>query len=140
MAAQTSGYSGTPLARKLGLKPGFTVLLYNQPDHYWDLFSDIPADLAIKDEPENQQFDFIHVFYTSLHALHEEAVKYKHALKKNGMLWVSWPKGSSKIQTDLKREPIREHLLSIGLVDIKVAAVDEDWSGLKFVYRVADRG
>ncbi len=63
----------------------------------------------------------------------------KPALKKSGILWVSWPKGASKIQTDLKREPIREHLLKTGLVDIKVCAVDEDWSGLKFMYRKEDR-
>ena len=64
---------------------------------------------------------------------------YKPALKQTGMLWVSWPKGGSSIKSDLKREPIREFLLSIGLVDIKVASIDENWSGLKFVYRKKDR-
>ena len=60
-------------------------------------------------------------------------------MKKDGLLWISWPKGSSKIETNLKRGFIREHVLSIGLVDVKVAAIDEDWSGLKFVYRLKDR-
>ena len=83
--------------------------------------------------------DFIHLFCTSFTQLESIAEQYKKALKKDGMLWVSWPKGKSSIPTDLKRDPIREYFLGIGLVDIKVAAVDEDWSGLKFVYRRKDR-
>ncbi|NAY90944.1 DUF3052 domain-containing protein [Muricauda sp. JGD-17] len=135
----TAGYSGTPLAKKLGIKDGFTILLCNPPKHYWDLFSDLPNTLDIKNKPEKERMDFIHVFCTSEVELHKVAIQYKSALKKNGMLWVSWPKGSSSIATDLKREPVREHLLSIGLVDTKVAAIDQDWSGLKFVYRLKDR-
>lgn len=134
-----SGYSGTPLARKLGIKSGFRVLLYNQPDHYFDLFADLPDDLEFLEEIGEGDADFIHVFCTSQAEMEEVAIRYKKALKKNGLLWLSWPKGKSKIETDLKREPVREHLLAIGLVDVKVAAIDEDWSGLKFVYRVKDR-
>ena len=63
----------------------------------------------------------------------------KIALKKNGLFWVSWPKGSSKIKTELNRDLIREYLIKIGLVDVKVVAIDQDWSGLKFVYRLIDR-
>lgn len=65
--------------------------------------------------------------------------KYIGALKKDGLLWISWPKGQSTIKTDLKRDWIRKHVLDLGLVDIKVAAIDQDWSGLKFVYRTKDR-
>ncbi|WP_298539454.1 DUF3052 domain-containing protein [uncultured Aquimarina sp.] len=135
----SAGYSGTPLAKKLGIKDGLALLFYNRPDHYWNLFSDLPKNIKELYKVTPEEADFIHVFCTSANELHTQIPIYKTALKKTGMLWVSWPKGSSKIPTDLKREPIREYLLDIGLVDIKVAAVDEDWSGLKFVYRVSDR-
>ncbi|AXT53955.1 DUF3052 domain-containing protein [Aquimarina sp. BL5] len=135
----SAGYSGTPLAKKLGIKPGKTLLFYNRPDHYWNLFSDVPENIKELTKVTPEEADFIHVFCTSVDELKTQIPIYKTALKKTGMLWVSWPKGSSKIPTDLKREPIREYLLDIGLVDIKVAAVDNDWSGLKFVYRVNDR-
>ncbi len=134
-----AGYSGTPLAKKLGIKDRFSVLLYNSPEYYFDLFSDLPKDLIHKKEIEAESSDFIHIFCTTFEELKKVAILYKNALKKNGMLWVSWPKGSSKIPTDLKRDSIREYLIGIGLVDVKVAAIDQDWSGLKFVYRLKDR-
>ncbi|MEL6974195.1 MAG: DUF3052 domain-containing protein [Bacteroidota bacterium] len=134
-----AGYSGTPLAKKLGIKEGFHIVLYNVPEHYFELFSDLPEDLVRLDSPTGESADFVHAFLTTYKALQEQSEFFKSILKKNGMLWVSWPKGSSKIQTDLKRDMIREHLLDVGLVDIKVAAVDENWSGLKFVYRKKDR-
>ena len=134
-----SGYSGTPLAKKLGIKSGHCYLLCNEPKHYFDLFDDFPSDAIPLKKIKNETADFIHMFCTTEEELFEFVNLYKSALKKTGMLWVSWPKGSSKIMTDLKREPIREFLLSVGLVDIKVAAIDEDWSGLKFVYRLKDR-
>jgi len=133
------GYSGTPLAKKLGIKEGYKIVLYNQPDYYWNLFSDLPENLELLNAIVPQGFDFIHMFFTTLEELKQEVFRYMEALKKTGMLWVSWPKGSSKIPTDLKRETVRTHLLNIGLVDIKVAAIDDDWSGLKFVYRKKDR-
>ncbi|MDY8135797.1 DUF3052 domain-containing protein [Aquimarina sp. 2201CG5-10] len=133
------GYSGTPLAKKLGIKEGVTIHLYNQPAHYFDLFIDMPDGIIEAKEAVPESIDFIHIFCTTYEELKNVAKTYKKALKKDGMLWVSWPKGSSSIQTDLKREIIREHLIDIGLVDIKVCAVDKDWSGLKFVYRIKDR-
>lgn len=134
-----TGYSGTPLAKKLGIKAGFKVLLKDHPEHYLNLFTDLPDDLEFIQEGIPESVDFIHLFYVSFEELKNTIGQYKEALKKNGTLWISWPKGKSSIKTDLKRDPIREHLLAIGLVDVKVAAVDEDWSGLKFVYRVEDR-
>ncbi|WP_190808695.1 DUF3052 domain-containing protein [Flagellimonas sp. S3867] len=134
-----AGYSGTPLAKKLGIKEGCTMLLHNPPKQYFNLFSDFPSNVIILDKPEGEALDFIHVFTTTIQELKEITNQYKPFLKKNGLLWVSWPKGSSNIPTDLKRDPIREYLLSIGLVDVKVAAIDKDWSGLKFVYRLKDR-
>ncbi|AWX46100.1 hypothetical protein HME9304_03132 [Flagellimonas maritima] len=136
---KSAGYSRTPLAKKLGIKEGHSILVYKEPSHYWSLFEDLPENISVQKKPGTENVDFIHIFCTSIAELHDIAKKYKAALKKDGMLWASWPKGSSKIDTDLKREPVRDHLLSIGLVDIKVAAVDENWSGLKFVYRLKDR-
>jgi len=134
-----TGYSGAPLAKKLGIKSGHFMLLYNEPRHYLSLFSDFPTNVIKLERIEKDTADFIHVFCTSKKELIESVSNLKHAMKQTGMLWVSWPKGSSKINTDLKRELIREYLLSIGLVDIKVASIDEYWSGLKFVYRLKDR-
>ncbi|MDW3646306.1 MAG: DUF3052 domain-containing protein [Bacteroidia bacterium] len=135
----SAGYSQTPLAKKLGIKPGFSMLLHQAPDHYFELFADLPQDLQILEVGLEEGVDFIHLFCTEMSDLEAKAELHKSYLKKTGLMWVSWPKGKSKIPTDLKREPIRDHLLSIGLVDVKVAAIDEDWSGLKFVYRVKDR-
>lgn len=134
-----AGYSGTPLSKKLGIKEGFSMLLVNQPDHYLNLFSDFPENVNFLNGPKPESADFIHLFCAEESELIKHSSSCKKALKKNGIFWVSWPKGSSKIKTDLKREPVRDHLLAIGLVDVKVAAIDEDWSGLKFVYRLKDR-
>jgi len=134
-----SGYSGTPLAKKLGLKEDFKVVLIDPPKYYWKLFEIVPSGIHEISNPTEGTIDFIHLFCTTRIELKAHSAQCKSFLKKNGSLWVSWPKGSSKIPTDLKREPIREHLLSIGLVDVKVCAVDEDWSGLKFMYRITDR-
>lgn len=135
----SAGYSGTPLAKKLGIKENFKVLLCDQPSHYFDLFSDMPNGIVVEKDITPESTDFVHLFCTTLDELKESFNLYKVALKKTGMLWVSWPKGSSKISTDLKRDVIREYGLDNGLVDVKVAAVDADWSGLKFVYRTKDR-
>ncbi len=133
------GYSRTPLAKKLGLKTGYSVYLNNQPSHYWKLFATLPEGLQEIQTPTEGSIDFIHLFCTTMEALESNALACKTYLKKTGLLWISWPKGSSSIPTDLKRDRIREYLLKIGLVDVKVAAIDEDWSGLKFVYRTKDR-
>ena len=134
-----AGYSQTPLARKLGLKAGFKIILHDVPAHYFELFIDFPEDVEVLEAIASQSADFIHMFVTQKEELAKFAAQYKTALKKTGMLWISWPKGSSKISTNLKRDPIREYMLSLGLVDVKVAAVDQNWSGLKFMYRVKDR-
>ena len=135
----TTGYSGTPLARKLGLKPGMTAYIAAQPQPYGKFFSDLPQDLNFVENPLKDSVDFIHVFCKELTELERMVPKLKPLLKKSGLMWVSWPKGSSKIETDIKREPLRSFVLQHGLVDVKVCAVDEDWSGLKFVYRLKDR-
>lgn len=136
---QTAGYSGTPLAKKLGIKPNFSILLVNPPKGYWKLFESVPEGIHEVENPKGESVDFVHLFCTSLEELKAHSKNCKSYLKKSGMLWMSWPKGSSKIATDLKRDPIRDYFLNLGLVDVKVAAINEDWSGLKFVYRTKDR-
>jgi len=129
-----SGYSGTPLIKKLGIKPGFSILALNAPKNYYDLLGPLPADVQIADSDETD-IDFIHDFETLLLSLKEILPSLRRRLKRNGMLWLSWPKGTSNIPTDLNRDIIRELVLQTDLVDVKVCAVDENWSGLKFVIR-----
>lgn len=133
-----AGYSNKTLVQKLGIKPGFEVYFFNLPEHYFELLEDLPGDITFGLE-EEQSIDFIHYFCQELAQLVSDFPMLKETLKPTGMLWISWPKGSSKIATDLNENVIREVGLAQGLVDVKVAAIDEDWSGLKFVYRLTDR-
>jgi len=134
----TAGYSGTPLARKLGIKSGFKIWIENAPSHYFQLFDDLPEDLEIM-KVLDQEIDFAHLFVKEQSILEPSLITIKKHLKKDGLIWISWPKGASKIVTDVNREIVREVGLKAGLVDVKVAAVDENWSGLKFVFRLKDR-
>ncbi len=134
-----AGYSKTPLAKKLGIKEGFVVKLINEPIHYLSLFSDFPIEIKYAKKASEHSIDFIHLFCRTFKDLENHAPTLMNQLKKDGLLWVSWPKQSSDIKTDLKRDIIREYILHIGLVDVKVCAVDDDWSGLKFVYRLKGR-
>ncbi|MEL6132484.1 MAG: DUF3052 domain-containing protein [Bacteroidota bacterium] len=132
-------YTSTPLARKLGLKPGFIAYLHQAPAHYRDLFLDWPADVELRAKGGVGEIDFIHFFVRTIADLQSMAPTFMSWIKKDGLLWVSWPKGKSSLSTDLKRDMIREYLLELGFVDVKVASIDKDWSGLKFVYRLEDR-
>ncbi len=129
----------TSLIKKLGIKPGYTIWLRDTPAHYFDLLEELPDPLTVVEEPSAESVDFIHLFCQTQEQLQDAAPGCKEALKKDGLLWVSWPKKTSKMPSDLHREWVRHYLLDLGLVDVKVAAIDADWSGLKFVYRVADR-
>lgn len=136
----TSGYSKTPLHKKLGIKTGFAILLYNVPKYYFNLFETWPEDVRICDMADSEEIDFIQFFCTRMVELETTFHDYLGKMKKNGLLWISWPKGSSKLETELNRESIRDYVLRhTGLVDVKVAAIDQDWSGLKFVYRLKNR-
>ena len=135
---QTTGYSGTPLAKKLGIKDGFYIILVNAPEYYWELFTDLPANLYFEDK-EAVKADFIHFFTKSQDEYLQQLVKLKDCINPNGIIWVSWPKKASKVVTDITEDEIRNFALKIGLVDIKVCAVDETWSGLKLVIPVKDR-
>lgn len=134
-----SGYSKTPLLKKLGIKSGIVLMPVNEPDHYFELLGDLPEEVKLVRKGYPDKVDFIHLFAKDETTLHNLFPPLKEALDKNGMIWVSWIKGSSKMDTDINSSDVRELGLEIGLVDIKVCAVDEDWSGLKFVYRKEDR-
>lgn len=134
-----AGYASNPLWKKLGIKEQYNCFLHQSPDNYFDLLEAIPVDSQFSDELSEIRYDFQHVFVTQLSELEEHWDGWKSALKKDGSLWVSWPKGGSKIETDLNGNIVRQFGLNGGLVDVKVCAVDEDWSGLKFMYRKKDR-
>jgi hypothetical protein len=135
----TAGYSGKPLAAKLGLKAGHRLLLRNVPDNYLaELLGELPAEVTVTDEADGH-FDVIHFFTRESQALREQFPILKAHLTQAGAVWISWPKGSSKVPTDLNENLIREIGLDAGLVDVKVAAVDAVWSALKFVIRLKDR-
>ena len=133
-----AGYSKTPLIKKLGLKEGFKAAILNSPENYAETLGELPANVTAADSLTGP-FDFIHFFTTERAALTAEFPRLKQALAPAGMLWISWPKRASKIETDLTEDIIRAIGLENGLVDVKVAAVDGVWSGLKFVYRLRDR-
>lgn len=135
-----SGYSKTPLFKKLGIKSGDKILCLFSPKDYGAFFEYLPENLEIISEDHLiEELDFIHLFVKSQKELNEGWSKAVKFLKKDGILWVSWPKQSSSISTDVGKYDIMQYGLDQGLVDVKVAAIDEDWSGLKFMYRKKDR-
>ncbi len=134
-----SGYSKTPLYRKLGMKEGDRILLYNPPTDYWEHFKITPPKVETVEEWQEESIEFVHVFCQTIETFEKISIQYKKAIKRNGMLWISWPKMRSNIPSDLKRDYIREYLLNNGLVDVKIASFNEQWSALKFVYRLKDR-
>ncbi|HCM78054.1 MAG TPA: DUF3052 domain-containing protein [Cytophagales bacterium] len=134
-----SGYSGTPLIKKLGIKSGLTLRIIAAPSDYWDWISPLPEDIKVMSRSKKEAADFIHLFAKERKVFEKEFLKLKQELKKDGMLWVSWPKKASKVPSDLDETIIRQFGLAHGLVDVKVCAVDETWSGLKFMYRIKDR-
>jgi hypothetical protein len=131
------GYSGTPLAKKLGIKPGFRVHLANVPVDVRAELSEALAECSILKQAE--ELDFAMLFTKSRTQLTKEFSRLAKLLTPAGMLWVSWPKKSSGVTTDVDEHGVRETGLEAGLVDVKVCAVTDVWSGLKFVRRVKDR-
>jgi len=134
----TAGYFSTPLAKKLGIKEGFVVGLINEPKNYFELFTDWPQNVIVSKE-NSERKDLIHFFITGAKELFAQLPLLKDELRPNGMLWVSWPKKAAKVPTDATEDLIRDCALRNGLVDIKVCAVDEVWSGLKLVIPVKER-
>ena len=133
------GYSDKSLCQKLGIKQGYIISLINPPEDYGHLLFPIPPDCRVLDHL-TEQSDLIHYFCTEKGSLRSDFAKLKSKLKPDGSLWISWPKIGSKVKTDVNENVIREIALDNGLVDVKVLAINELWSGLKLVYRLKDRG
>ena len=143
MSLAPAGYSGTPLAQKLGLKDGQRVLFLDLPESLGELaeaknFAEVRRT-GWDGLADARDFDFVHGFTVSRHMLEDAAKPFLGAIRRDGMVWISWPKKASKVPTDITEDVIREVLLPTGLVDVKVAAVDAVWSGLKLVIRVDQR-
>ena len=136
----SSSYSSTPLAKKLGIKNDSNILIINEPSDYLAFFYEFPANVQLNYEVSaNIKYDLIHGFFMDMKSLEEVCFKFKNWMKKDASLWVSWPKKSSGIRTDIDRDSIRKLILETGLVDSKVASINETWGGLKFGYRIKDR-
>lgn len=133
---KSAGYSGTPLVQKLGIKPGARIQIVSEPSDFRSVLGPMPD--GVKLSPRGV-LDFAMVFTRTIADLEKRFVVLRDRLAPNGTLWVSWPKKSSGVPTELTENVVREFGLEHGLVDVKVCAVDETWSGLKFVRRLKDR-
>jgi len=133
-----AGYSGTPLVKKLGIKPGARVALINPPDDFLTTLGELPDDVTFA-KPTAKVLDFILCFVLSDRILLRDFTKLAQRLDSNGMIWIAWPKKSSGVATDLTFDRVQRIGLDAGLVDVKICAIDDTWSGLKFVYRLKDR-
>ena len=133
-----AGYSGKPLAEKLGITPGMQIAALGAPANYRALIAPLPPRVSVTDAPKRGAA-FIHVFVKSRAELAEQLVMYRKSMAQDGMIWVSWPKKASKLATDVTEDVVRDLALPLGLVDVKVCAVDETWSGLKLVIRASER-
>ena len=133
-----TGYSGTPLVKKLGIKADFRLYAQNPPENYEELIAPLPDGVQILHRLTDQ-LDMIHFFTTSRAELAANIQTLLGRIKQDGMIWVSWPKKASRVPTDVTEDVIREIILPLGLVDVKVCAVDATWSGLKLVIRKENR-
>lgn len=128
------GYSGTPLAKKLGYKPGTRACAVNAPAGYRDMLDGLPDDVEFVRRLAGK-LDLVHVFVTERADMEQQLRRGLTNIAPDGMIWVSWPKKAAKVPTDITEDVIREVALPMGLVDVKVCAVDSVWSGLKLVIR-----
>ena len=134
-----AGYSGTPLWKKLGYKADVSAHIDGGPRNYCSLLA-LPVDVQVKwlTHPKSD-IEFVHLFATSTSDLKAKLKSYRTKIVPDGVIWVSWPKKSSGVKTDITEDTIRDVALPMGLVDIKVCAVDEVWSGLKLMIRKEQR-
>ncbi len=133
-----AGYSGTPLAEKLGIKPGHRIATISEPPSFDKALGALPEGAAFVGSTA-KQVDVIVVFETELAQFRKHLPGLTNRIKQDGMIWVAWPKKASGMQTDIGENEIRNFALKLGLVDIKVCAIDEIWSGLKLVIRKENR-
>jgi hypothetical protein len=135
-----AGYSKTPLVKKLGIKAGQGIAVVNPPKNFLAKeLQPLPEKVRINAAQTGKPLDFILLFVDSANALNKDFPKLKAKLTRDGIFWVSWPKKSSGLETDLSFGVVQQIGLEIGLVDVKICAVNDIWSGLKFVYRLKDR-
>ena len=127
-----AGYSGKTIAQKLGIKPGFCIFADGAPRAYDKMVGPLPAGTSLQARPK-PPVDMVHLFATQAAGLAVKLRGYRKVIVPDGMIWVSWPKKSSGVASDLTDVVVRDTALPLGLVDIKVCAIDEVWSGLKFV-------
>lgn len=128
-----AGYSGTPLAKKLGIDPGAALFVVAAPGHYDELLAPLPE--GVKRVRKIDAADVAHFFETSRARMEKDLRAAVPRMQQDAAIWISWPKKAAKVATDITEDTVREVALPLGLVDIKVCAVDETWSGLKLVIR-----
>ena len=133
-----AGYSGTPLPQKLGIKPGMIVVAIDPPDHYRKLLEPIPSGVNFATRPVSKT-NFVHLFVRERAALENHLRSLRSKIAEDAAVWVSWPKKSAGVPTNITEDVIRAVALPIGFVDIKVCAVDDTWSGLKLMIRKENR-
>lgn len=134
-----AGYSATPLIKKLGIKEGFRVGLVNSPKDFKQELGELPAGVKVFVTNLTNPLDLIILFVDKESRLRVVFPVLAEKLNPNGMIWVAWPKKASRVPTDLSFENVQRIGLDCGLVDVKICAINEIWSGLKFVYRLKDR-
>jgi hypothetical protein len=134
----TAGYSGTPLSKKLGIKPGFTLMPVNAPANYLQLIAPLPENVLLLDSAAGD-VDLVHLFTNSRDEMFSHLAQLRRLIKQDGTIWVSWYKKAAKLPTEITEDTIREAAFPLGLVDVKVCAVDDRWSGLKLVIRKQHR-
>jgi hypothetical protein len=144
-----AGYSGTPLAKKLGVRAGMWVVLVGAPEGFVELLGELPEGVEVSDAPDLSggtlptgrvsACDVLHIFTNSREGLFRGLDAGRRAIRQDGAIWVSWYKKAAKLPTEITEDTIREAALPLGLVDVKVCAVDEKWSGLKLVIRKENR-
>jgi hypothetical protein len=134
MNTKSAGYSGTPLVKKLGIGANARVCTMNAPDEYVQLLEPLPSGVSFHAKP-SKSTDLVHVFVDRKRTLLKELSELRKILRSTAIIWISWPKKSSKVPTDITEDTIRETALPLGFVDIKVCAVTEVWSALKLVVR-----
>lgn len=134
-----AGYSHRSLLQKLGIKAGHRVVVVGAPDDYWRLLGPLPRDVVVFKTLSAKRLDVVHIFAREIGVLDRTIKTAARKIVSDGMIWASWPKRGSQLPTSLSGDSVRKVALSNGLVDIKVCAIDETWSGLKLVIPVKDR-
>jgi hypothetical protein len=142
-----AGYSGMSLVKKLGIRSGMNIAVLGAPADYFELLADLPDDVAFLAAANPgtlpaagpDGIDMVHVFTRARSELEGRLPELRRRIRPDGMIWISWPKQASGVASDLNGNVVRDAGLAVGLVDVKVCAVDATWSGLKFVIPLADR-